>query len=131
MRNNPILKYIVSVEYLFLAIAVAVFYFVTSHFEWYWLPLAFIAYDITLLGYLVGPKFGALAYNITHSLIGPAALTVLYIMHDDRSLLFIILTWLFNIFFNRAIGFGLKENTGVEHTHLGKAKLHRKIVRGK
>lgn len=129
--QNQIVKYVIQLEFLIISVALILFGLLVGKFEWYWLLLGFLAYDITLLGYLVSPAFGRYAYNITHSLAGPALLAVVYILTNDQAVLFVTVTWLLNISINRALGFGLKESSGVEYTHLGKATLHRKIVRGK
>lgn len=124
---------IVSLEYLFAAVLVALFFVVIGDFQWWWLLVLFPLFDISMVGYLVGAQVGAMTYNIVHSLVGPALLTVLYIFtvgytaadstraySSDHFLLFVILVWLFHIFVDRALGFGLKSREGFHHTHLGK-----------
>ena len=118
MQRN-LMKRVISTEYLVAAILVAVFYNVVGEFPWYWLPLAFIAFDISAIGYLVSPRIGALTYNIGHSLIGPAILVCVYIATTNETTLFVSLLWLFHIFVDRAAGYGLKHVTGFHHTHLG------------
>lgn len=118
--QNPIMKRIVSTEYLILAALVAVFYVAVGNFAWYWLPILFIVVDISMIGYLKNPKVGAITYNIGHSLIGPALLVALYIATSNQGVLFVSLIWLFHILADRALGYGLKHTTSFNHTHLGK-----------
>lgn len=113
------MKQLVSAEYLIAAILVAVFYIVVGDFDWWWLPILFLVPDITMAGYLINSRIGALIYNLGHSLIGPAALVALYIGTDSQALLFAALIWLFHILIDRAFGHGLKHTTGFKHTHLG------------
>lgn len=118
--QNSLTKYVVSVEYLIAAILVAVFYINVGGFAWYWLPVTFFIFDISAIGYLLNNTYGALLYNAVHSLIGPTVLTLFYILVGSQpALLFVILVWLFHIFVDRALGFGLKHREGFHHTHLG------------
>ena len=117
--QDSLLKRIISVEYLLAAILVAVFYVVIGQFDWYWLIILFLAFDLTMIGYVVNTRVGAVLYNISHSLIGPAILMTIYISTDNRVVLFVVLVWLFHIFVDRALGYGLKHSTGFQHTHLG------------
>jgi len=119
MQYN-LMKRVISAEYLIAAILVAIFYIYVGNFAWYWLPILFLLFDISAVGYLFNNRVGALLYNIGHSLIGPGILAGIYILTDSRALLFITLLWLFHIFVDRALGYGLKHVTGFHHTHLGK-----------
>lgn len=114
------LKQIISAEYLVAAILVAVFYVVVGGFAWYWLPVLFLVFDISMVGYAINNRIGALTYNIGHSLIGPGLLAVIYIATSSEDILFVTLLWLFHIFVDRAMGYGLKHVEGFHHTHLGK-----------
>lgn len=116
---NTVMKRIVSIEYLLAALIVVVFYLFVGNFAWYWIPILFIAFDISMMGYTVNNRIGAITYNIGHSLIGPALLMVFYIATESQPALFITLLWLFHIFIDRALGYGLKHETGFQHTHLG------------
>jgi hypothetical protein len=117
--QNSILKRIVSLEYLVVAILIAVFYIVVGGFAWYWLVVLFLVFDISAAGYLVNPKVGAFLYNLGHSLIGPSLLAAIYIGTSNQAVLFVTLVWLFHIFVDRALGYGLKHSTSFNHTHLG------------
>lgn len=112
------LHLIVKIEYLILAILVAVFYIKVGEFDWYWLPLLFLVFDISMVGYLVNPRVGAFLYNAGHSIVGPGLLATAYILSDYRALLFIATLWLFHIFVDRALGYGLKHSSNFKHTHL-------------
>lgn len=113
------MKKVVSLEYVLAAIVLVVFYISVGGFAWYWLPISFLAFDISMAGYFINNRVGALSYNIGHSMIGPAILIVVYIMTENQAALFIALLWLFHIFVDRAMGYGLKHVTGFQHTHLG------------
>jgi len=114
------LKHIVSLEYLFAAVLTAIFFVSVGGFDWWWLIILFVAFDLSMIGYAVSNRVGALTYNLVHSLIGPALLAAAYIITNNQALLFITSLWLFHIFVDRALGYGLKHSKGFEHTHLGK-----------
>jgi hypothetical protein len=78
-----------------------------------------VVFDLSAIGYLLNPRVGALTYNIGHSLIGPTLLVAIYIATTSQGVLFFALIWLFHIFVDRALGYGLKHAKGFEHTHLG------------
>jgi hypothetical protein len=118
--HSTTMKRIISIEYLAAAILVALFYINIGGFAWYWLVILFLAFDITAVGYLVNPRVGAVTYNIGHSLVGPVTLLIIYIATTNQAILFISLLWLFHIFFDRTLGFGLKHNTSFHDTQLGK-----------
>jgi len=79
----------------------------------------FLAPDLALLGYLAGARPGALAYNTTHSTIGPLALGAVALLAAPAALPFALI-WLAHIGLDRALGYGLKYATGFAFTHLGR-----------
>ncbi|MBV7298407.1 DUF4260 domain-containing protein [Enterovibrio paralichthyis] len=83
-------------------------------FTWILLP------DIALLAFLASPRIGAIAYNITHSSIGPFLLIVLAAFMPFPAALPICLIWFAHIGFDRALGYGLKYQQGFSFTHLGR-----------
>ncbi len=88
-------------------------------FAWYWLPVAFLLFDLSMVGYLFNNHIGAVLYNWGHSLLMPCLLLLINYYFDSRILSFFILVWFFHIGVDRALGFGLKLFKGFKHTHLG------------
>jgi hypothetical protein len=90
-------------------------------FAWYWLPVLFIAFDLSALGYALGPRIGAMVYNAVHNYLVPVgALLLGYAMGNvPQGLLFVCLVWIFHIAVDRVMGYGLKYPDKFEHTHLG------------
>ncbi len=77
--------------------------------------------DIAFLGYLAGPRVGALAYNTTHSLIGPLGLALAALgLPAVAGALPVALIWIAHIGIDRALGYGLKYGAGFGVTHLGR-----------
>ena len=87
---------------------------------WWVYAALFLAPDISFLGYLAGPKAGAIAYNAAHSYIVPMALMTAGFGFAPPLLLTIAMIWLAHIGFDRALGYGLKYSAGFGFTHLGR-----------
>jgi hypothetical protein len=77
----------------------------------------FLVPDLAFIGYLAGPRIGAIAYNATHALVGPTALFAL--SYAMPALLPYALIWAAHVGFDRMLGYGLKYDTAFGHTHLG------------
>jgi hypothetical protein len=86
--------------------------------SWWLFALLFLLPDLGLLGYLRGPKTGALTYNLTHTHAGPALLAALA-WAAAPTLLPVAAIWFAHIGFDRALGYGLKLRT-FGRTHLGR-----------
>ena len=86
--------------------------------NWWLFALLFLLPDLGLLGYLRGPKAGALTYNLTHTHAGPMVLAALAWVAAP-SLLPVAAIWFAHIGFDRALGYGLKLET-FGRTHLGR-----------
>ena len=121
MKNLPI--WFERLENLAIAVVIAVA-FVHLHFAWYWLLVLFLAFDLSMLGYLVDKKVGAITYNLFHSYIGPAVLVLVYVLASTRWCAFVGLIWALHIAADRAQGYGLKFVTNFQDTHLGKIGKH-------
>jgi hypothetical protein len=78
----------------------------------------FLAPDLAFLGYLAGPRAGAVAYNATHSYVGPLLLALLG--SAVPGLLPLALIWAGHVGFDRMLGYGLKYGAGFGYTHLGR-----------
>lgn len=81
--------------------------------------LFFFAPDIAFVGYLAGPRVGALTYNLTHSYLGAIACLVLGHTAASPLLLAAGTIWGAHIGFDRTLGYGLKYARGFGATHLG------------
>ncbi|MGZ5874559.1 MAG: DUF4260 domain-containing protein [Bradyrhizobium sp.] len=88
--------------------------------SWWIYGVLFLAPDLSFLGYLAGPRVGAIAYNAMHSYIAPMALMTAGFGFAPPLLLSIAMIWLAHIGFDRALGYGLKYSAGFGFTHLGR-----------
>lgn len=86
---------------------------------WVLFALLVLAPDLSMLGYLGGPRAGAAFYNAFHTLLGPALLALLGLALGMAALQ-VAAVWLFHIAVDRALGYGLKLPGGFRDTHLGR-----------
>jgi hypothetical protein len=88
-------------------------------YPWWLFVVLLLAPDLSLLGYLAGPRNGAAAYNAVHSTIGPIALGLVGVLAANETALALALIWSAHAGVDRALGFGLKYGAGFGFTHLG------------
>ena len=88
--------------------------------SWLLFALLFLAPDITFVAYLRGPKFGAIVYNAAHSWVGPVLTGAAGWLFDQPLVVSVALIWAAHIGFDRALGYGLKHQSGFSDTHLGR-----------
>lgn len=91
--------------------------------SWWVLLLAFLAFDLSALGYLVNQQIGAFCYNLVHNYTAPALLMAGWAALSLREvhaewLMVLAACWGFHVAVDRALGFGLKLGP-FTHTHLG------------
>ena len=74
--------------------------------------------DLSMVGYLRGPRLGAWTYNLVHTEALPVALLAIGLGIDSRRVLLAALVLAAHIGMDRAAGYGLKFTSGFKHTHL-------------
>ena len=104
----------------FAALAAAAAIYAQAGFSWPAFALFFLAPDLAMLGYLAGPRAGAVAYNLAHTYTFGLALTVAGFFSGVPAAMAGGLIWIAHIGFDRALGYGLKYPTGFGDTHLGR-----------
>ncbi|WP_159903992.1 DUF4260 family protein [Salinirussus salinus] len=84
-----------------------------------------LAPDLSMLGYLGGPRAGSLAYNLAHTYTLPLALAGIPLALarsgtavDPRLPVLVAAVWAAHIGADRLLGYGLKFETGFRDTHL-------------
>jgi len=95
------------------------------HLNGFWFAVLFLAPDLSMLGYLAGPRFGATLYNLGHNHLAAGIVLAAGLIADITgaprlALLGIGLIWCAHIGFDRALGYGLKSPESFRLTHLGK-----------
>jgi hypothetical protein len=84
--------------------------------------LFFLAPDLAMLAYLVGPRVGAATYNLVHTYAAPMMLGLTSFILASPPALAAAMIWTSHIGLDRALGYGLKYPTGFGDTQLG--RLH-------
>jgi hypothetical protein len=97
----------------------AVLAFGASGWSWWWFAALLLAADVSMVGYLAGPRVGAAVYNTGHALAGPALLLAWAWAGGPAAALAVGAVWLAHIGMDRSLGYGLKHPDGFHHTHLG------------
>jgi hypothetical protein len=111
--------------------AICVWLYAGIHEPWWLFALLFLAPDLSMLGYLGGPRLGAVVYNIVHTWVAPVVLFAIAwwgggrlravgIAANTSSLLPLAFILGAHIGVDRALGYGLKLPAGFRHTHLGR-----------
>ncbi len=92
------------------------------HQPWWVFAVLFLVPDLSMLGYLAGPRTGAAVYNAAHSWVTVAALffVVWYRFGESTFALSIPFILGAHIGVDRVLGFGLKHASGFKDTHLGR-----------
>ncbi|MFI5034902.1 MAG: DUF4260 domain-containing protein [Acidimicrobiales bacterium] len=107
------------VDGLVLLVATVVL-FAAQHQPWWLYPALVLAPDLSMVGYRRGTAVGALWYNVGHSYLAPA-IVVLAGWRSASSLTVALgLIWLGHVGADRALGYGLKYDSGFADTHLGR-----------
>jgi hypothetical protein len=106
--------------------AVAAAVAVTAYFHyghpWWLLALLVLSIDLTLLGYVAGPRIGAAVYNLGHTYVGPLVLLVAGILGGSGTAVALALIWIVHIGADRALGYGLKYPSAFKDTHLQRVR---------
>lgn len=87
---------------------------------WWLVPLLLLAPDVFMAGYAASHRVGAALYNLAHSYMAPAVLGAVAIAADEPLWQGVALIWFAHIGMDRALGYGLKYDTGFKDTHLGR-----------
>jgi hypothetical protein len=89
-----------------------------NHGSWLLFALLFLTPDVSMIGYGINARVGAITYNASHTYIGPLALGGYYLLTGKHLPLLLALGWIGHIGFDRMLGFGLKYPSRFKDTHL-------------
>jgi hypothetical protein len=88
--------------------------------RWGIFALLFLAPDLGIVGYLAGPRVGAMTYNVLHTYVLPLALAFYGYASGQVVPQHVALIWLAHIGIDRTLGLGLKYGSGFRDTHLSR-----------
>ena len=90
----------------------------SSHGNWIQFAVLFLLPDISMIGYAINARVGAITYNAIHTYIGPLVLGGYSLFAGQHLPLLLALIWIAHIGFDRMLGFGLKYPNRFKDTHL-------------
>jgi hypothetical protein len=96
----------------------AAFVFAHLPYAWWVLPATFLLPDLSMVGYVAGPRVGAFCYNLAHHKALAIAVGIGGWVLGQPLLLLAGTVLLFHSAFDRLLGYGLKYGTGFKDTHL-------------
>jgi hypothetical protein len=99
--------------------ALAAWLFVETGYPWWWLAVFFLLPDLGMLGYLLGPRPGAVTYNLIHHRALAVVVYGLGLLAAQPLVQAAGAVLLFHSSVDRALGYGLKYGEGFNSTHLG------------
>lgn len=111
-------------------LVVSVWGYASTDASWWLFVALLLVPDLFMLGYLAGPRLGAVVYNIGHAYLLPALLGAASIWLAQPLLLSLALIWVAHIGMDRMLGYGLKFPDHFKHTHLGFVGKPEKLAEG-
>jgi hypothetical protein len=90
--------------------------------SWLLFGVLLLAPDLSMLGYLAGPKVGAAIYNAFHAYGMPAVVGALGMIFANPVAMAVALIWFAHIGMDRTVGYGLKYPTAFKDTHLQRVR---------
>jgi hypothetical protein len=99
---------------------VALFLYERHEAGWGLFLLLILAPDLSIAGYLAGPRAGSVIYDLVHTYVGPIVLAAIGVRGQIDLAISLALIWFAHIGIDRLIGFGLKYPTSFKDTHLQK-----------
>jgi hypothetical protein len=113
------MKNLLKLEEFFL-FCLSLFLFASLHYPWWLYAVFFFVPDISMIGYLGGPKTGALVYNFVHHKALAIGICILGVILTNSPLQFTGLILFGHTSLDRVLGYGLKYPESFQSTHLGK-----------
>jgi hypothetical protein len=98
----------------------SIYLFASLPFRWWYFPLLLFAPDLSIAGYLAGPRVGAIIYNIVRHRAFDLLLYVLGLMLGMPILCLVGVVMFAHSSLDRALGYGLKFSDSFTNTHLGR-----------
>ncbi len=100
-------------------LVVTVWAVIATHGSWPWFFALFLVPDLSAIGYLFGPRAGAITYNAGHLYAWPVALLAAGFTWPAPTVTTAALSWIAHIALDNVAGYGLKLPIGFEHTAYG------------
>lgn len=89
-----------------------------NHGSWALFVLLLLVPDLSMVGYALNARVGAMTYNAIHTYVCPLFLGGYALLTGEHLPLMLALVWATHIGFDRMLGFGLKYASRFKDTHL-------------
>jgi len=97
----------------------SIFLFSKLDYAWWWYPVLILAPDLSMVGYLMDTRLGAITYNFIHHKALGISLFVLGVVLANQLLQLTGLILFGHSSMDRTLGYGLKYSDSFQNTHLG------------
>ena len=101
------MKNLLKLEEAFM-FGLSIFLFSKLDFAWWWYPLLILAPDLSMVGYLMSPRLGAITYDFIHHKALGISILVLGVILISQPLQLAGLILFGHSSMDRALGYGLK-----------------------
>lgn len=102
----------------FAVLALSIYLYGYNQFSWVLFFILLLAPDMSMFGYLLNNKVGAVLYNLFHTYSLPIGIITCGIILSNSAVLAIGIIWSAHIGMDRMVGYGLKYPTEFKDTHL-------------
>lgn len=112
------MKNLLKLEEVFM-FGLSIFLFSKLDYAWWWYPVLIFAPDLSMVGYLMNVRVGAITYNFIHHKALGISIFVLGVILVNQPLQLIGLILFGHSSMDRILGYGLKYSDAFQNTHLG------------
>jgi hypothetical protein len=112
------MKNLLKLEEAFM-FGLSIFLFSKLDYAWWWYPALILAPDLSMVGYLMNTRVGAMTYNFIHHKALGIGVFVLGVLLANQLLQLIGLIIFGHSSMDRVLGYGLKYPDSFQNTHLG------------
>lgn len=112
------MKYIIRLEELGMFL-LSILMFAQTGFVWWWFPALLLVPDISIIGYAISNRTGAIVYNILHHKGIAIFMYAVGYLAEERYLELAGAILFGHSSMDRLFGYGLKFFDSFRHTHLG------------
>ncbi len=98
----------------------SIFLFMFLPFSWWVFPVLILTPDISMVGYIINGRVGAICYNFAHHKAVALALIVCGYFLQNNYLMLAGIILFGHSSMDRMFGYGMKYMVGFKFTHLGK-----------
>lgn len=112
------MKTFLKLENIALLLLAVYVYFGLFHLSLWILAVCLFLPDLSMIGYLMDSRIGAITYNSVHNFIVPSVITFLGLFMNNTLFIYIGLILFIHIFMDRSLDYGLKYPDEFKHTHL-------------